>query len=61
MVFTASQQVYFFGDADQMGLSNRTCTLSLILEGISAVDDLADWDNYDWYQRKSNCKKPDRV
>ena len=47
MVFTAAQRVYFFGDADQMGLSNRTRTLSLIIEGIHTVDDLADWDDDD--------------
>ena len=44
-----------------MGLSNSTRTLSLILEGIAAVNDPSDWyDNY-WYQWNSNYKKPDRV
>ena len=61
MVFTSAQQVSFFEDADQMGLSNRNCTLSLINEGIAAIDDLADWDDNYWDQRNSNCKKPDRV
>ena len=48
MVFTAAQQVSFFEDADQMGFSNRNHALSLILEGIYAVDDLADWYYNDW-------------
>ena len=61
IVFTAAQQVFFFEDADQMGLSNMTCTLSLIIEGIAVVDDLADWDDDDWDQWNSNWKKPERV
>ena len=54
MIFTASQKVSLLEDADQMGLSNRNRTLSLILEGIAAVDDLVDWDNDDWYQWNYN-------
>ena len=61
MVITAAQQVFFFEDSDQMGLSNRTRILSLIFEVIVAVDDLDDWDDDDWDHWKSNCKKPDRV
>ena len=47
MVLNDTQQVYFFEDSDQMGLSNRARTLSLILEVIATVDDLADWDDDD--------------
>ena len=61
MVLTASQQVSFFEDADQMGLSNSTRTLSLFLEGIATVDNLADWYDDDWDQWSSNFKKPDMV
>ena len=61
MVFTVAQQVSFFEDADQMGLSNRTRTLSLIIEGIAAVDDLADWDDNDWNQWNYHGKNPNRV
>ena len=50
MVFTAAQHVSFFEDADQMGLSNSNCTLSRIIEGIAAVDYLADWDEDYWDQ-----------
>ena len=50
MVSTAAQHVSFFEDADQMGLSNRNCTLSRIIEGIAAVDYLADWDEDYWDQ-----------
>ena len=61
MVFTAAQQVSFFEDADQMGLSNRNRTPSLIIEGIAAVDDITDWDDDYWDKWNSNYKKPDRV
>ena len=44
-----------------MGLSNSTNTLSLVLEGIATVDDIADWDDNDWDQWNYNCKKPVRV
>ena len=58
MFFTAYQNISFFEDSDQMGLSNRTRTLSLIIEGIAAVDDLAGWDDNYWNKWNSNCKKP---
>ena len=61
MVFTAAQQVSYLEDADQMGLSNRTRNISLIIEGIAAVDDLADWDDDNWDQWNFNCRKPDWV
>ena len=61
MVFTAAQQVSFFKYADQMGLSNGTRSLSLIIESIAAVDDLSEWDNDDWDQQNYNWKKPDKV
>ena len=44
-----------------MGLSNGTLNLSLIIEGIAAVDNLADWDEDYWDQWNSNCKNLDRV
>ena len=59
MVFTAYQQFSFFEDADLTGLSNRTRTLSLIIDGITAVDDIDSWDENDWDQWNSNFKKPE--
>ena len=44
-----------------MGLKHRTRVSSLDVEGIENVDDLADWDDKDWDQWASNCKKPDRI
>ena len=44
-----------------MSLSNSTRTLSLIIEGVTAVDYITNWDDDDWYQWNSNWKKPDRV
>ena len=61
MVLAATKQVSFFEDSDNIGLSNRTQTLSLALEGIATVDDLADWDEDDWYQWNHNCKNPNKV
>ena len=61
MVLTASQQVSFFEYSDQIRLSNRARTPSLVLEGIFTVDDIADWDENDWYQWKSNCRNTDKV
>ena len=61
MVLTADQQFSFFEDADQMSLKHRTRVYSLDVEGIENVDDLADWDDEDWDQWASNCKKPDRI
>ena len=60
MFFIAAQQVSFLKDSDQMGLSNSTRTLSLILEGIASVDDLYDWDDDDREKWNSNIKKLDR-
>ena len=61
MVFTAAQQIAFFEDADQMNLTTRTRTGSLVVEGIISVDDLAEWKDNGWDQWSSNCKKPDRI
>ena len=58
---TDAQQVSFFEDADQMGPKHRTRVYSLDIEGIENVDDLSDWDDDDWYQWASNCKKIDRI
>ena len=54
MVFTYAQQVSLFEYADQMGLYNRSHTLSIILEIIAAVDDIADWDDDGCDQSNSN-------
>ena len=61
MVLTEAQIKSFFEDADQMGLTNWTLTLSLNTEGITTVGELADWKDDDWDQRKKNCKKPDKI
>ena len=61
MVLSAAQITSFFEDADQMGLTNLTRNLSLNTEGITTVDELAEWKNDDWDQWKNNCKKPDRI
>ena len=61
MVLTAALQLSFFEYDDQVGLSNRTRNLFLVLEGIATADDLADWYDDDWYQWNCNCKKLDTV
>ena len=47
MVLTGGQIIAFFEDADQVGLTNRTRVSSLDAEGISSIDDLAEWDDDD--------------
>ena len=44
-----------------MGLSNCTHADSLQLEGKFSVDGMAEWEDEDWDNWCSNCKKPDRV
>ena len=61
MVLAAAQITSFFEDADQMGLTRQTRTLSLNSEGIITEGELAEWKNDDWDQWKNNCKKPDRI
>ena len=61
MVLTVGQITSFFEDNDQCGLTNRTKILSLNAEGISTIDDLAEWEDEDWDQWASNCKRPDKT
>ena len=61
MVLNAAQITALFEDAAHMGLSNRTRFHSLNDEGITLVDDLAEWEDDDWYQWMINFKKPDRI
>jgi len=61
MVLTGAQVTAFFEDPDQCGLENRTRVLSLDAEGISTIDDLAEWEDEDWDQWARNCKRPDKI
>ena len=61
MVLTVNQITSFFEDAGQMGLVTRTRANSLNTEGITSIDDLAEWDDDDWDQGESNCKRPDKM
>ena len=61
MLLTVAQITSLFEDADQMGLTHQTRTLSLNSEGIITVGELAEWKDDDWYQWKNNCKNPDRI
>ena len=60
-MFTAGHITCFFEDADQMSLKNRTRTNSLVAKGIITVDELKEWDDDDWDQWVSNCKRPDKI
>ena len=61
MILTADQITLFFEDADQIGLTHRTRTLSLNSEGIITVGELAECKYDDWDQWKNNFKKSDRI
>ena len=51
----------FFRDAHQMGLSARN-QAQLAGEGITDLDDLADFDNKEaWAQIVENCKRPPKI
>ena len=60
MVFTAAQITSFFEDADQCGLDHRTRVSLLNVEGITSMDDLADWEDDDWDRWATSYKKPDK-
>ena len=60
MVLTAAQIIAFFEEPLQCGLENRTRIDSLDAEGISSIDDLAEWEDDDWDQWSKNCKRPDK-
>ena len=57
MVLTAAQTAAFFEDAAQMGIPHVT-VLQLQLEGISTVDDLADFDKDSLQQLADNLRRP---
>ena len=61
MVFTAGQLTSFFDDADQCRLVNRARVSLLNVEGITFMDDLADWEDDDWDRQATSCKKSDKV
>ena len=61
MVLTALQTTAFFENASQMGLSNRTRTGSLQVEGIVDVADMAEWEDDDWDCWYENAKKPPKI
>ena len=61
MVFTTAQITSFFEDADQCGLDHRTRVSLLNVEGITSMDDLADWEDDDWDRWATSCKKPVKV
>ena len=60
MVFTTAQITSVFEDADQYGLDHHTRVSLLNVEGITSMDDLADWENDDLDRWATSCKKPDK-
>lgn len=60
MPFVAAQTAAFFTDGDQMALIARTVT-QLQTEGITAVDDLAEFEEDDFKQLVTNLKHPPQI
>ena len=60
MVLTILQNTAFFTEAAQMGLTALT-RAQLVVEGVANVDDLSDWEDDDWDQFSSCCKRPGQV
>ena len=57
MVLTAAQTIAFFEDAAQMGIPHAT-VIQLQAEGISTVNDLADFDKDSLQQLADNLRRP---
>ena len=57
MVLTAAQVTAFFTDADQMGMPQRTVD-QLVNEGITAPDDLVDFDKDTLAMVAENLRRP---
>ena len=57
MVFTNAQTRAFFSNKDQIGLPDRMIT-QLALEGITRVDDIAEFKDDDWKQLVTNLRNP---
>ena len=57
MVFTASQTVSFFEDADQMAIPHAT-VLQLLHEGIDTASDLSEFDMKSLKQIADNLRRP---
>jgi hypothetical protein len=57
MVMTNAQTTAFFENAAQMGLDAAT-RAQLVIEGITEVDDLAEYDKESWLVLAQNLKKP---
>ena len=60
MPFTNAQTTAFFEDADQMAIPHRTVA-QLATEGITAVDDLAEFEDDDFKQVAYNLSHPPAV
>lgn len=60
MVWLNAQTAAFFTDADQMALVARTVG-QLALEGITTVDDLAEFEDGDFKQLVNNLKYPPQI
>lgn len=60
MPFTNAQTTSFFEDADQLAISHRTVA-QLVTEGITAVDDLAEFNDDDFKQVAYNLSHPPAV
>ena len=61
MVLTAAQTAAFFEDDDKMGFDYRMRVDSLDAEGVSTVDDMAEWKDDDWHSWVVNYKRPGKI
>ena len=56
MVLTILQNTAFFAEAAHMGFTDLT-RAQLVVEGIAISDDLSDWEDDDWDQFSSICRR----
>ena len=60
MVPTILQNTAFFTKAAQMGLTAPTRT-QLVVEGVANANDLSDWEDNNWEQFSSSCRRPRQI
>ena len=60
MVITLLQNTSFFTEAAQMGITALT-RAQLVVEDVSNADDLSYWEDEDWDQFSSSCRRPGQI
>ena len=60
MVLKILQNKEFFAEAAQMGLTALTRT-QWVVEGVANANDISDWEDDNWGQFSSSCRRPGQI